>query len=194
MSVQIQNAYTKPIQLHRGVRKGHFLSPKLLTSAMENVFKLLDWKGRDISINNKYISHSRFADDIVIVAKSLQKLQGMLSSLNEASRHVGLGINLDKTKMMLNSHVIPSSITVECITLKVVREYVYLGQIIQLGKNSFEKEADRRPVGLDSIWKATSYLLVVYTSKPENQCLQPVPPACYDLRSRNVDVHSVASP
>ncbi|CAH2095233.1 unnamed protein product [Euphydryas editha] len=64
----------------------------------------------------------------------------MLSGLNEASGRVGLGMNLDKSNVMLNSHVISSLIIVEGITLEVVHEYVvYLGQIIRLGKNSFER-------------------------------------------------------
>ncbi|CAH2103907.1 unnamed protein product [Euphydryas editha] len=45
---------------------------------------------------------------------------------------------------MLNSHIIPNPITVEGITLEGVREYVYPGQIIQLGKKNFERESDRR--------------------------------------------------
>ncbi|CAH2087617.1 unnamed protein product [Euphydryas editha] len=70
-------------------------------------------------------------------------------------------MNLEKTKVMLNSHVIPSLITVEGITLEVVHEYVYLGQILQLGKNYFEREADRR---IQLCWAAIGKLRHIFSS------------------------------
>jgi hypothetical protein len=39
--------------------------------AMEDMFKTLNWKGRGININGEYISHLKFADDIVIMAETL---------------------------------------------------------------------------------------------------------------------------
>ncbi|KAL0882361.1 hypothetical protein ABMA27_000862 [Loxostege sticticalis] len=55
-----------------------------------------------INVNGVYLSHLRFADDIVLMAESLQDLQKMLHSLNAASMSVGLRMNLDKTKVMFN--------------------------------------------------------------------------------------------
>lgn len=121
MSVQIQNYQTRPIQLLRGVRQGDVISPKLFTNALEGVFKTLQWDGMGINVNGEYLSHLRFADDIVIMAESLQDLQKMLSSLNAASRRVGLGMNLDKTKVMFNEHIIPEPISVEGVVLEVVQ-------------------------------------------------------------------------
>jgi hypothetical protein len=72
MFVQVQNQETKPVPLHRGVRQGDVISPKLFTNAMEDMFKTLNWKGRGININGEYISHLRFADDIVIMAETLK--------------------------------------------------------------------------------------------------------------------------
>jgi hypothetical protein len=68
-SVQVQNQQTKPVPLHRGVRQGDVISPKLFTNAMKDMFKTLSWKGRGININGEYISPLRFADDIVIMAE-----------------------------------------------------------------------------------------------------------------------------
>ncbi|MBF2449421.1 reverse transcriptase family protein [Listeria seeligeri] len=68
MTVQIQDQRTRPIRLHRGVRQGDVISPKLFTNAMEDVFKTLDWIGRGVNVNGEYISHLRFADDMVIFA------------------------------------------------------------------------------------------------------------------------------
>ncbi|CAK1603556.1 unnamed protein product [Parnassius mnemosyne] len=54
----------------RGVRQGDVISLKLFTAALEDVFKLLNWKGYGININGEYITHLRFADDIVLIAES----------------------------------------------------------------------------------------------------------------------------
>ena len=75
------------------------------------MFKTLHWKGRGINIDGKFFSHLRFADDIVIVAETVQDLQYMLSTLAESSARIGLRMKLDKTKIMFNEHVIPEPST-----------------------------------------------------------------------------------
>lgn len=77
---------------------------------------------QSMSMESRYITHLRFFDDIVLMPESLQDLQIILSSLNTAhARRVGLGINLDKTKVMFN-HVTPKPIYVENVALEVVYE------------------------------------------------------------------------
>ncbi|CAG9120111.1 unnamed protein product [Plutella xylostella] len=155
------------------------ISPKLFTNALEDVFKTLDWKGHGICINGEYMSHLRFADDIVIMAESLQELSWMLSGLNAASRRVGLGMNLDKTKVMYNAHIKPEPVAVGEATIEVVQEYVYLGQTIRLGRSNFDKEAARR---IQLGWAAFGKLRHIFSSaipqslktKVVNQCVLPV--------------------
>lgn len=144
MTVQIQNQQTNPIELHRGKRLGDVISPKLFTAALEDVFKTLDWSKLGINVNGEYLSHLRFADNIVIMVESIEDLSCMLGELNAASLRVGLGMNLDKTKVMFNDHIIPGPVIVESAVLEVVSEYTYLGQTVQLSRANFEKEADRR--------------------------------------------------
>ncbi|CAG9122094.1 unnamed protein product [Plutella xylostella] len=55
MSVQLHEHSTKPIQLQRGVRQGDVISPKLFTCALEDVFKLVEWKRLGINVNGEYI-------------------------------------------------------------------------------------------------------------------------------------------
>jgi hypothetical protein len=97
------------------------------------MFKTLNWRGRGININGEYISHLRFADDIVIMAETLQDLQLMLNDLADSSARIGLRMNLDKTKVMFNEHVLPEPIAICRGVLEVVQKYVYLGQTLQLG-------------------------------------------------------------
>jgi len=55
-----------------------------------------------LKINGEYLSHLRFADDIVLIAADLNLAQVMLQQLNEESSNVGLKMNLSKTKVMTN--------------------------------------------------------------------------------------------
>jgi hypothetical protein len=127
MSVQVQNQQTNPAPLLRGVRQGDVISPKLFTNAMEDMFKTLNWKGRGININGEYTSDLRFADEIVIMAETLQDLQLMLNDLADTSARIGLRMNLDKTKVMFNEHVLLEPIAICGAGLEVVQKCVYLG-------------------------------------------------------------------
>jgi hypothetical protein len=106
------------------------------------MFNTLNWKKPGININGEYFSH--FADDIVMMAEMLQNLQLMLNDLADSSARIGLRMNLDQTKTMFNEHVIPEPIAIIGAVLEVVQKYVYLGQTLQLGRNNFEDEENRR--------------------------------------------------
>ena len=179
MSVRVQEQSTKAIPLRRGVRQGDVISPKLFTAAMEDAFKLLEWQGLGININGEYITHLRFADDIVVMAKSMEELSMMLDGLDRVSQRVGLKMNMDKTKIMSNANVVPTPVSVGNSVLEVVDSYVYLGQVVQLGRSNFEKEVNRR---IQLGWAAFGKLRNVFSSdipqclktKVFNQCVLPV--------------------
>lgn len=63
-----------------------------------------------ININGKYITHLRFADDIVVIAETMEDLSTMLGDHGIDSARVGLKINKDKTKIMRKTHVIPTPV------------------------------------------------------------------------------------
>nr|ADI61818.1 endonuclease-reverse transcriptase [Bombyx mori] len=177
--MSIQNQQSNPIQLRRGVRQGDVISPKLFTNALEDMFKTLDWKKMGININGQYISHLRFADDIVLMAESLQDLQQMLNGLADSSRRIGLRMNMDKTKVMFNCYISPGPIVVKDCPLEAVDEYLYLGQTLQMGKHSLEREIKRR---IQLGWAAFGKLRGIFSShipqclktKVFNQCVLPV--------------------
>lgn len=54
--------------------RGNVISPKLFTAALEDDFKMLNWKRQGIKINGKHLSHFNFTDDIVVVTESLENL------------------------------------------------------------------------------------------------------------------------
>lgn len=62
----------------------------------------LDWKTHGVNIDGNYLSHLRFADDLVLLSESGIQLWHMIQSLNKA-RKVKLEMNLSKTMLMTNS-------------------------------------------------------------------------------------------
>ena len=93
----------------------------------------------------------------------------MLSTLNAASRCVGLRMNLNKTKVMFNEYIIPEPISVEGIALEVVQKYVYLGRTTQMGRDDdFVGEITKR---VQLGWAAFGKLRHIFES-PLPQCLK----------------------
>ncbi|WKY04192.1 hypothetical protein Q1695_005292 [Nippostrongylus brasiliensis] len=91
------------IPIEKGVRQGDTISPKLFTAALQWVMKSLDWDEMGIRVDGKFLPNLRFADGIVIFAKSTTEAETMLRELDEAGRKIGLHINRKKTQFMKNS-------------------------------------------------------------------------------------------
>ena len=75
-TVRWQSTYTKKAT-RSTVRQGDTTSPKLFTAALENIVERLTRETRGLTIDGKYLSHLRFADDILICANTLRELQQM---------------------------------------------------------------------------------------------------------------------
>ena len=103
----------------------------------------------------------------------------MVGDLHSASQRVGLKMNMDKTKIMSNVHVTPMPVVVEGVPMEVVDEYIYLGQVIRMGKSNFQREVTRR---IQLGWAAFGKLQKIFSSsipqclksKIFNQCVLPV--------------------
>jgi len=58
----------KNVRVRKGVRQGDSISPKLFPTVLESMFQNLNWDEVEIKINDEYLHHLRFADDIVLFA------------------------------------------------------------------------------------------------------------------------------
>lgn len=130
------------ISIERGVRQGDPISPKLFIAVLQNVMQDLKWSKQGINVNGKYLSHLRFADDIVVLSENPIKLNTMINELQGASARVGLEMNLEKTKVMTNSNITPVLINDE--PLEYVESYTYLGKQISFRKDRNIEEINRR--------------------------------------------------
>ncbi|KAK4328562.1 hypothetical protein Pmani_001038 [Petrolisthes manimaculis] len=67
-----------------------------------------------------------FADDIILIAKSPEEMEAMLTDIHRTSGSVGLSMHLGKTKVMLNDHATRSIISVDGKNIEEVDSYIYL--------------------------------------------------------------------
>ena len=119
------------IKLQRGVRQGDNISPKLFTACLQDaIINKINWEDKGINIDGEHLPHVIFADDIFLVATSPEELESMLTDIHLASKPVGLGMNLNKTKVMLNESATTFTVAVDGNTIEKVDRYVYLGKTV----------------------------------------------------------------
>ena len=82
----------------KGVCLGDTLSPVMFTAAVEEIFKRMIIEA-GININGIRLSNLRFADDIMLLAESEEKLKDMLEDLKNEGKRDGMKLNKKKTKI-----------------------------------------------------------------------------------------------
>ena len=87
------------INIKRGVRYGNTICPKLITAALERLFRRLTWEIRGLKRDGDYLSHIRFADDILICANKPHELRQMLQELADENENQ----SNSKTKVMMEN-------------------------------------------------------------------------------------------
>jgi len=166
--------HTDKFQVERGVRQGDTISPKLFTSALETVFKKLDWSEMGININGRFLNNLRFADDIALTSSTMEQAETMLLQLNEEAQKIGLKMNLSKTKILTNITG-AQPITIGDEEIGIVDSYKYLGHDIRLGLENQTAEIRRR-IGLG--WAAFGKLRYIFKSKMNNSLKRKVFDMC----------------
>ena len=74
----------------------------------------------------------RYADDVVLIASSMEELQNLVDRVKESSEDVGLSMNAKKTKVMkilCNDINDDTSIVVDGEPLEIVSQFTYLGAL-----------------------------------------------------------------
>ncbi|XP_048522715.1 uncharacterized protein LOC125504558 [Dendroctonus ponderosae] len=76
---------TGKIPVRRGVIQGDTISPKLITLALEDIFKYssLSWEHKRISIDGRRLIHLQFVDDIIIFSSDPNKLVTMIQEFKD---------------------------------------------------------------------------------------------------------------
>ena len=96
--IKYEGEFSQFCGIKRGVRQGCAFSPDLFNLYSGNIIRNIhDIKG--VVIGGYNINNLRYADDIVLIAESREKLQKMIDIILSVSELNGLSLNLKKTKV-----------------------------------------------------------------------------------------------
>ena len=89
------------VKVERGIRQGCIISSLLFNLYSEFMMREAMEGVEGIKFNEINITDIRYADDAVLVADKLKKMQKMVDSLNDTCRAYGMEINVKKVKVMI---------------------------------------------------------------------------------------------
>ena len=131
-AVRYENEYSQFCSIRRGVRQGCVFSPDLFNLYSESIIRnIQDIKG--VIVGGFNINNLRYADDIVLIADSREKLQEMVDTIHMHSEAKGLSINLKKTECMtISKKNNPPACLIRIGTheIRQVESFIYLGTLI----------------------------------------------------------------
>jgi len=100
--IRLNNELSDDIEIRRGVRQGCVLSPLLFNLYSEGLFReALEDVEIGIKVNRVWVNNIRYADDTMLIADNMQDLQGLINTVGQHSRLMGLNIHTKKTKFMI---------------------------------------------------------------------------------------------
>ena len=153
--------------ISRGVKQGDPISALLFIAVMQDLLDGLEqrWKrtnrrkqleplGLDVGAD-RYLTNLRFADDVVLVARSKADITKMLAQFGEASKRYGLKLHFGKTKLLTWDALADGceSVSIGGVPVVIQAETAaekYLGRKLCFG-NSCEVELNNR---IASAWAA----------------------------------------
>lgn len=147
--VKIQDELSEPFETSGGIRQGDGLACLLFNLALEKVIRQSKTNCRTILLKSTQIL--AYADDIDIIARTMEDLKESFTSIEKAAREMGLTINEDKTKILIStvskSRVRRSGqrITVGDYNFEIVNIFKYLSTNIE-NENNISEEIKQRVV------------------------------------------------
>ena len=135
--IHLDELVSTEFQIHRGVRQGDPLSPKLFTAVMEEVFKKAEIS-EGVNVDGENLSNLRFADDVALLNETSKQMEKHMNNLNSESMKVGLKIHKGKTKYMTN-YADSEDILIGQQKIEKVTEFKYLGQTTHLKDTTKEE-------------------------------------------------------
>ena len=143
---------SKLFAIHRGVKQGDVISSIIFNATIEFVFQR--WKTRLRShgwlLDSRYLrlTNIRYADDMMIFAKSASELCEMLELLHDELDAVGLEMHSSKSKIMTSFDDLDvDSLTIRSLNLAILpleTPHRYLGRSVTLSANRCSIEVSNR--------------------------------------------------
>lgn len=150
-AVRADNKLSGIFQTFRGFRQGDQISCDLFNIALEKTIRQagVDTRG---TIYHKSTQLLGYADDLDIIGRTQRNVCEAFSAIEESAKLLGLKVNETKTKYMVATtndaprHRVGQNVTVGEYNLEVVKDFVYLGCIINADGDNTSLEIKRRIV------------------------------------------------
>ena len=160
--VNVSGVLSDEFSVNSGVLQGNVLSPMMFLLLMDFIMRRtvmdggegLEW------IGSRKVADLEYADDAVLISRTPQDLQNLLSRMHEISREVGLKINRRKTEIMRTEYSLRDEITLEGERIDEVESFKYLGTMIcNTGSLEIEfsdrlRKANQTMGRLSKVWKS----------------------------------------
>ena len=121
---------TDRVKSERGVGQGCILSPTLFSLHTEELAARMRRMNAGVRVGNDRIGVLLYADDVVVMSESADKLQSLLDVVDGYGKDFGIRFSREKRKLMIVNRSEDESNAVWRIgvnELKQVQEYKYLG-------------------------------------------------------------------
>ena len=162
---------TDVFDIQAGVLQGDTLAPFLFIVVLDYVLRIsvdtFNKKGIQIKApqgtrdRGLFVTDLDFADDLALVAESIQNLELLLHSLETAASQVGLYCNEKKTEYLCSSENFLPLSSLNGVDIKKVTNFKYLGSLINSSDSDFKT---RKALA----WKACNKLNKIWQSDFDN--------------------------
>ena len=132
-SVKIGNKRTEMFTTNIGVRQGDVMSPLLFNLFINDIPSVTEVDGEMPELAGEIVNCLMYADDLVLLSTSPQKLQEQLDKLHTYCSEWHLEVNIEKTKIIefnAQGRMGACKYNFGGVNLESVREYQYLGIIL----------------------------------------------------------------
>ena len=153
---------TDGFKVGNGLKQGDGLVPNLFSTAQDYVIRQLSVQAKS-TIFYKSVQLIGYADDINIMRRRERVISEVYDELKERAKEVGLNINVEKTKAMVQNRRLRrrETLTVKEHDIEVVKRFKYLGTVI----NDINDETEEIRARILAANEAYSFLQTIFRSK-----------------------------
>ena len=137
--IDFDDNMSERIDITGGIRQGCTISSTLFKLVTYEIMNRLEQEGAKYEVDNINLNSIFYADDSILIAKTIENASRNLKILIEVSASFGLHINKDKSNIM----VFNNKINIEEIDgIRVVNKIKYLGLILDNKRDLFKTQRE----------------------------------------------------